>query len=145
MERLYITQSNDQTYAEYVYKKELRKSGKSEEETAAELEKYKQRQKDQSGGNEGNLVRDHSNYAGNYTQEIHGDYCTLVDQNQVQTINGDYHLDITGDCHITVGGAFVMNAQGSPKIVDDNGNEKIQTFKNMVLLLDLILMECYWC
>ena len=115
---------NDQTYAEYVYKKELRKSGKSEEETAAELEKYKQRQKDQSGGNEGNLVADHSNYAGNYTQEIHGDYCTLVDKNQVQTINGDYHLDITGDCHITVGGAFVMNAQGSPKIVDDNGNEK---------------------
>ena len=45
MERLiHHSKPVSQTYAEYVYKKELRKSGKSEE-AAAELEKYKQRQK----------------------------------------------------------------------------------------------------
>ena len=72
----------------------------------------------------GNLVADHISWAGNRTQEVHGDDCIAIDNDKCETIYGDYHLDIVGDCHISVGGGFFFNAQGAPKSVDKKGNKK---------------------
>ena len=75
------------------------------------------------------LVANHSTYVGNYTQEVHGDDCKVVNEDYVRTIHGDYHLKVTGDCHIEVGGGFFLDAEGAPKIVDKQGNktgERIQ-------------------
>lgn len=74
-----------------------------------------------SESDEGNMVADHSTYAGNHTQEVHGDDCKTIDGDYCRTIEGDYRLHVTGDAHITVGGMLALNAQGAAKQVDKNG------------------------
>ena len=75
-------------------------------------------------GDDGNLIADHTTYAGTYTEETHGDNCSMVDGDCVRNIEGDYFLKITGDCHIEVGGGFFLGAEGAPKVVDKKGEKK---------------------
>jgi hypothetical protein len=121
---------NNSSFSEYQFLRQLRKS--NPDITQEELDKkYNSYVKKNAGskGDTGNLVADHSSYAGNYTQEVHGDDCKLVDGDYVRTIDGSYHLKITGDCHLEVGGGFFMSAEGAPTVAPKNGasqNEKIQ-------------------
>jgi len=69
-------------------------------------------------GDTGALIADHISYAGNLTQEVHGDDCKLVEKNHALTVDGDYHLKITGNCHIEVGGGFYFTAEGAPMLSD---------------------------
>ena len=112
---------SQRAYAEYIFKKELRKQNPdiSDDELEKKLEAYR---KDQSGKKDDVLVADHISYVGNKTEEVHGDQCEAIDGKKVTNIEGDYHLDITGDCHISVGGSFMLNAQGCPRVVDKDGN-----------------------
>ena len=112
---------NNAEYAEYTFSKKLRESEPdlTEDEVAQKLENYKKGQS--GGGDSGNLVADHTSYAGNYTSEVHGDRCEMVDGTETITIEGDYHLDITGNCHISVGGGFFFNAQGAPQVAPKEG------------------------
>ena len=73
------------------------------------------------GGDTGNLVADHVSYAGTLTQEVHGDDCKMVNHDYVRTIEGDYLLKITGNCHIEVGGGFFFSAEGAPVSVNKHG------------------------
>ena len=107
---------NNAHYAEKVardaYKKENPDATQAEIDAAAEA--YKKSQTD-GKGDTGALVADHISYAGNLTQEVHGDDCKLVSKNNALVVDGDYFLKITGDCHIEVGGGFFFSAEGSPK------------------------------
>ena len=71
----------------------------------------------------GNLIADHITWAGNRTQEVHGDDCKIVDGTMVHNVEGDYHLSVTGDMQLSVGGALNLNAQGAPRTVDKNGKK----------------------
>ena len=72
-------------------------------------------------GDTGSLVADHSSYAGNKTKSVAGDDCCDIQGDFDRTIEGDFRLKITGDCHIEVGGGFFFGAEGSPKIVNKQG------------------------
>lgn len=89
-----------------------------------EIAKYVKEQSGGSGDKNGNLKADHISYGGNLTQSVPDDDCKTVGGDYCRTINGDYRLKITGDCHIEVGGGYFFNAQGAPKIADNNGKEK---------------------
>ena len=116
---------NNALLAEHKTRKAVREQNPNlSAEEQEKLVQQKVKENNAGKGDTGNLVADHSSYAGNYTREIHGDDCKAVDGNGVINIEGDYHLKITGDCHIEVGGGFFFDAEGSPKIVDDQGNEK---------------------
>jgi len=94
----------------------------TQEEKNKEIEKYV---KKQSGGDKnGNLKADHISYGGNLTQTVPDDDCKTIGGDYCRTINGDYRLKVTGDCHIEIGGGYFFNAQGAPKIADNNGKEK---------------------
>ena len=122
---------NNAVFAEYSYLKKLRQDSPdmTEEEKQKKLDKYK---KEQGGGKEdtGNLIADHSSYAGNYTKEVHGDDCETIDKNKVTNVEGDYRLKITGDCHIEVGGGFFIGAEGAPTVAKNQEgketSEKVQ-------------------
>ncbi|AIX17450.1 baseplate hub + tail lysozyme [Synechococcus phage ACG-2014b] len=121
---------NNNTYAEYTYQKKVREENPdlSTEELESRLQKYKQKST-ASTGDSGNLVADHSSYAGNYTSEVHGDRCEIVDGTETITVEGDYHLKITGNCHLEVGGGFFLNAAGAPQVAPQKGaseNDRIQ-------------------
>jgi len=116
---------NQSTYSEYVARKRIREQypTATEEEQEKKVQEYK---KTQNNGKEddGSLVADHSSYAGNYTQEVHGDDCKAIDGDHVVNIEGDYFLKVTGDCHVEVGGGFFFGAEGAPKVVDSKGESK---------------------
>jgi len=52
----------------------------------------------------GLIPADHTSYAGNYTEETHGDQCKQIDGDHVLNVDGDYFIKVTGDCHLEVGG-----------------------------------------
>ena len=121
---------NNSEFAKHVCRKTMREQNPdmSEEEIAKKCESYR---KEQTGGkgDTGSLVADHTTYAGNFTKEVHGDECKLVDANCDTTVDGDYRLKVTGDFHLEVGGAMFITATASPKLKDKKGkkkNEKIQ-------------------
>ena len=116
---------NNSTYSEWLYRKKLREQNAdlSAEEEQKKVEAYKKSQNNNKG-DAGNLVADHVSFAGNLTQEVHGDDCKTIDNDYVRNIEGDYYLKVTGDCHIEVGGGFFLGAEGSPKVVDKNGEKK---------------------
>ena len=113
---------SQRAYAEYTFKKALRKEKPdiSDDEIEKQLVDYRKRQTEKK---DDVLVADHATYVGNSTKEVHGDQCEAVDGSQVTNIEGDYHLDITGDCHISVGGSFMLNATGAPKQVKPDGTD----------------------
>ena len=123
---------NNKTFAEWLaYKKAKEEAEKTgEKKTEAEL---KQAAADAVKANNsgkkdtGNLIADHITWAGNRTQEVHGDDCKLVDGSLADNIEGDYHLSVTGDMQISVGGALNINAQGAPRTVDKNGKKTGKT------------------
>ena len=86
------------------------------------------------------MIADHTTYAGNYTEETHGDNCSMVDGDCVRNIEGDYFLKITGDCHIEVGGGFFLGAEGAPKVVDKKVKRKMKKYKSTLFVLVLTLM-----
>ena len=116
---------NNNTYAEYVYMKELKKSNPdlTDEERATRLEAYKKSNRGNTKDDTGNLVADHSTYAGNHTVDVIGDECSNIDGDKVINVEGDYRLKITGDMHLEVGGGFFMDAVGAAKQVDKNGKD----------------------
>jgi len=117
---------NNNTFAEWTFLKKLRESNAdiSEAEVEKKLEAYKKTNRGNTKDDTGNLVADHSSYAGNHTVDVMGDDCTTVDGDGVLNVEGDYRLKITGDCHLEVGGGFFLNASGAPKTVDKNGKKK---------------------
>mgnify|MGYP003310318641 FL=1 len=117
---------SQRAYAEYTFKKALReqKPEISDDEMEEKLAQYR---KQQSGKKDDVLLADHTTYVGNHTEECHGDECKAIDGNQVTNIEGDYHLDITGDFHISVGGSLMLNAQGAPKQVKEDGTPSDET------------------
>jgi|TARA_B100001093_G_scaffold132447_1_gene125094 hypothetical protein len=116
---------NNNTYAEYIYMKELKKSNPdlTPEEREAKLEAYKKTNRGNTKDDTGNLVADHSTYAGNHTIDVIGDECSNIDGDKVINVEGDYRLKITGDMHLEVGGGFFMDAVGAAKQVDKNGKD----------------------
>ena len=116
---------NNNQYSEYVYRKSLREQNANltAEEEEKKVEQYK-KQNNSKKGDTGNLVADHSSYAGNYTSEVHGDKCELIDGSNPITVEGDYHLKVTGNCHIEVGGGFFFTAEGAPQVVNKKGEKK---------------------
>lgn len=117
---------NQNEYAKYNARKEVRKK-LGPNATDEEVEKQVQasvKAGNDNKGDSGSLVADHTSYAGNHTEEVHGDDCKQIDGDGVINIDGDYRLKITGDCHIEVGGGFFLGAEGSPKIVDNQGEKK---------------------
>ena len=116
---------NNNTYAEYIYMKELKKSNPdlTPEERETKLEAYKKTNRGNTKDDTGNLVADHSTYAGNHTIDVIGDECSNIDGDKVINVEGDYRLKITGDMHLEVGGGFFMNASGAAKQVDKNGKD----------------------
>jgi len=116
---------NNTALAQHKARKDIREKNPnlSTEEVDKLAQEYTAKQTG-SSSEQGNLVADHTNYPGNHTHEVHGDDCGIVDGDLCRTVNGDYRLKITGDCHIEVGGGFFLNAQGAPKQVDNNGNDK---------------------
>ncbi len=121
---------NNNTYAEYTFQKKLREENPeiTAEEVESKLAKYRKKN-NANKGDTGNLVADHTSYAGNYTSEVHGDRCEVVDGTETITVEGDYHLKITGNCHLEVGGGFFLNAAGAPQVAPKEGaskNTKIQ-------------------
>jgi len=117
---------NNNTFAEWTYLKKLRENNAeiSDEEVEKKLAAYKKNNRGGSKDDTGNLVADHSAYAGNHTVDVMGDECSTVDGDKVLNVEGDYRLKVTGDCHIEVGGGFFLNASGAPKTVDRNGKKK---------------------
>ena len=116
---------NQNEYAKYNARKEIRQQNPDMD--AEELEKQVEasvKAGNSDKGDNGSLNADHTSYAGNHTEEVHGDDCKSIDGDGVINIDGDYRLKITGDCHIEVGGGFFLGAEGSPKLVDSNGEEK---------------------
>tara|TARA_B100001989_G_scaffold54579_1_gene35844 strand:- start:486 stop:3047 length:2562 start_codon:yes stop_codon:yes gene_type:complete len=120
---------NQNEYAKFNARKEIRKQKPdiSEEELEKQVDVYVKDQNKSSSsgkGDTGSLVADHCSFAGNYTEETHGDQCKQIDGDHVVNVDGDYFLKITGDCHIEVGGGFFFDAEGAPKVVDKKGNKK---------------------
>ena len=116
---------NQNEYAKFNARKEIRKQNPDMD--ADELETQVDasvRAANGGKGDTGSLVADHTTYAGNYTEETHGDHCKQIDGDHVVNVDGDYFLKITGDCHIEVGGGFFFDAEGAPKVVDKKGNKK---------------------
>jgi hypothetical protein len=124
--------ANNQALAEHKARKEIRTQNPNltEAQVEQQVQSYVQTQTSTGSGtatdkaDQGNFVADHESFPGNYTSEVHGDDCKLVDGDLCRTINGDYRLKITGDCHIEVGGGYFLNAQGAPKQVDNKGEDK---------------------
>ena len=116
---------NQSLYAEYVARKKIREESPNltPEQIEDKVKKYTKTQNNQKG-DDGALVADHTSYAGNRTEETHGDNCSTVDGDVVRNIKGDYFLKVTGDCHIEVGGGFFLGAEGAPKVVDKKGEKK---------------------
>jgi len=120
---------NQNQYAEYVARKTIAEKhpNATPEEIEAKVASYSKSQNKSGGkgqGDNGSLIADHTSYAGNYTEETHGDNCKTIDGDNAVNIEGDYFLKITGDCHIEVGGGFFFGAEGAPKIVDNKGESK---------------------
>ena len=116
---------NNYEYGKYVAEKEIRNS--NADLTEQEIQEAAQNAgKNAASGKQegGNLVADHTSYAGNYTKEVHGDECSAIDGDNVVNIEGDYFLKVTGNCHIEVGGGFFLGAEGAPKTADKNGNDQ---------------------
>ena len=84
---------------------------------------YKRQNRGGTNDDTGNLVADHTTYAGNRTMDVIGDDCGNIDGDYVRNVEGDYRLKVTGDCHIEVGGGFFMDAVGAAKQVDKNGKD----------------------
>tara|TARA_B100000965_G_scaffold40355_1_gene29680 strand:+ start:10976 stop:13531 length:2556 start_codon:yes stop_codon:yes gene_type:complete len=120
---------NQAKFAEWNYRKKLEEKrskaveGDSNDISDAELEaKVKAYVKQQTKGDEGVILADHLGYSGNLTTSVSGDDCKIVDKDKVLTVDGDFALDITGNCDITIGGALTFNAQGAPKASDGEDN-----------------------
>ena len=62
------------------------------EERATRLEAYKKSNRGNSNDDTGNLVADHSSYAGNHTVDVMGDECSNIDGDKVVNVEGDYRL-----------------------------------------------------
>ena len=117
--------TNNHEYAKHVAYKKIREENKDlSDEEAQKLADQTAKQNNSGKGDTGNLVANHSTYAGNYTQEIHGDDCKTVDNDKVVNVNGDYFLKVTGDMHLEVGGGLFVDAEGAPRVVDKNGEDK---------------------
>ena len=116
---------NNNTYAEYMFLKQIKDENPdiTQEEIDQKLEAYKKSNRGGSNDDTGNLVADHTTYAGNRTMDVIGDDCGNIDGDYVRNIEGDYRLKVTGDCHIEVGGGFFMDAVGAAKQVDKNGKD----------------------
>ena len=114
---------NNNTYAEYMFLKQIKDENPdiTQEEIDQKLEAYKKSNRGGSNDDTGNLVADHTSYAGNHTMDVMGDECSNIDGDKVVNVEGDYRLKVTGDCHIEVGGGFFMDAVGAAKQVDKNG------------------------
>jgi hypothetical protein len=116
---------NQNENAKYVARKAIREQNPDLD--AEELEKKVNssvRSQNDGKGDSGALVADHTSYAGNHTAEVHGDDCVQIDGDNVVNVDGDYFLKISGNCHIEVGGGFFFGAEGSPTIVDKQGESK---------------------
>ena len=117
--------TNNHEYAKHVAYKKIREENKDlSDEEAQKLADQTAKQNNSGKGDTGNLVANHSTYAGNYTQEIHGDECKTIDNDKVVNVNGDYFLKVTGDMHLEVGGGLFVDAEGAPRVVDKNGEDK---------------------
>jgi len=114
---------NNNTYAEYMFLKQIKDENPdiTQEEIDQKLAAYKKSNRGGSNDDTGNLVADHTSYAGNHTMDVMGDECSNIDGDKVVNVEGDYRLKVTGDCHIEVGGGFFMDAVGAAKQVDKNG------------------------
>jgi len=116
---------NQNEHAKYVAAKAIREQNPDIDEEELQKQVDASVKAANSGkGDTGSLVADHTSYAGNYTEETHGDQCKQIDGDHVVNVDGDYFLKITGDCHIEVGGGFFFDAEGAPKLVDKKGNKK---------------------
>ena len=116
---------NQNEYAKYVAAKTIREQNPDIDDEELQKQVDASVKSANSGkGDTGSLVADHTSYAGNYTEETHGDHCKQIDGDHVVNVDGDYFLKITGDCHIEVGGGFFFDAEGAPKLVDKKGNKK---------------------
>ena len=116
---------NQNEHAKYVAAKAIREANPDIDDEELEKQVNASVKSANSGkGDTGSLVADHTSYAGNYTEETHGDQCKQIDGDHVVNVDGDYFLKITGDCHIEVGGGFFFDAEGAPKVVDKKGNKK---------------------
>ena len=116
---------NQNEYAKYVAAKAIREQNPDIDDE--ELQKQVDasvKAANNGKGDTGSLVADHTSFAGNYTEETHGDQCKQIDGDLVHNVDGDYFLKVTGDCHVEVGGGFFFTATGAPKIVDKKGNKK---------------------
>ena len=91
----------------------------TQEEIDQKLAAYKKSNRGGSNDDTGNLVADHTSYAGNHTMDVMGDECSNIDGDKVVNVEGDYRLKVTGDCHIEVGGGFFLDAEGAPKVVKE--------------------------
>ena len=116
---------NQNEHAKYVAAKAIREQNPDIDEEELQKQVDASVKAANSGKNDtGSLVADHTSYAGNYTEETHGDNCKQIDGDHVVNVDGDYFLKITGDCHVEVGGGFFFDAEGAPKVVDKKGNKK---------------------
>lgn len=116
---------NNATHSEYTYLKNVRE--RNPNLTPEQLEKKRDKYRSKNTGKKGdtgNLVADHTSYAGNSTVEVHGDKCEHIDGSNPITVEGDYYLKITGNCHIEVGGGFFFSAEGAPKVAPSKGQQK---------------------
>ena len=116
---------NQNEYAKYIAAKTIREQNPdiSDEELQKQVD-ASVKAANNGKGDTGSLVADHTSFAGNYTEETHGDQCKQIDGDLVHNVDGDYFLKVTGDCHVEVGGGFFFTATGAPKIVDKKGNKK---------------------
>ena len=116
---------NNNTYAEYMFLKTIKdeEPDLTQEEINEKLEAYKKSNRGGSNDDTGNLVADHTTYAGNRTMDVIGDDCGNIDGDYVRNVEGDYRLKITGDMHLEIGGGFFMDAVGAAKQVDKNGKD----------------------
>ena len=130
---------NQNEAAEHKARTEIRKknaeqggTGLDPEEEEKQVQAYMKKQNSGKGQN-GTLYADHTTYNGTSTKEVHGDECSAVDGDKVVNVEGDYFLKVTGDCHIEVGGGFFFGAEGSPKVVDKNGEKKSENVQKHTL------------
>ena len=116
---------NQSEYANYTARKKIREENPDlpADEIEQKVQQYVKSQNSGKGDN-GSVIADHTSYAGNHTQEVHGDDCKAIDGDNVTNVEGDYFLKVTGDCHIEVGGGFFLSAEGAPKVVDSKGEKK---------------------
>ena len=138
----YSIKRDNAEFAKHVAQKEYRKKGKSKssdrEEAAKQSKEIDSYVNKQTGGkgSTGALVADHTSYAGNLTQEVHGDECKSIDKDFDYTVKGDYKLKVDGDFHLTVGGGFFVTATGAPKMVDRKGNKKNEKIQKHTINLN---------